>query len=166
MRLAINHLFLTAGVSRADSRQRVRRFLDRSILVRYATIEFLPGRTIHGDQAGFNKALEAGLARNRVTLAELISELDREGFRSLADLATTPQGYPSKLLHTIAHLVDGFFGIDSAFYNLYEDSHQVSAALRQAIRQQPAGFWLVELTGSSEVPDDDPVTRLRKFEAG
>lgn len=164
MRLAINHLFLTHGTSLADSQQRVRRFLDHSLLVRYATVECLPGRTQRGDQAGFNEALAGGLARNRAALAELLGELEAEGFRTLAELATTPQGYPSKLLHTVAHLADGFFGVDSAFYNLAEDSHLVSAALHQTIRQQPTGFWLVELTGSSEVEDSDPITRLRKFE--
>lgn len=165
MRLEINHLFLTPGSSLENSQQRVRRFLDRSQLVRYATVEFLPGCTISGDQTGFDEALEAGLARNRAALDELLSELATEGFRSLAELAATPQGYPSKLLHTVAHLVDGFFGIDSAFYSLAEDSHRVSAALRQKIQQQPKGFWLVELTGSSEVQNRDPVNELRKFES-
>ena len=165
MRLEINHLFLTPGSSPENSRQRVSRFLDRSQLVRYAAVAFLPSRTISGDQAGFNETLDAGLARNRAALDELLGELAIEGFRDLADLASTPQGYPSKLLHTVAHLVDGFFGIDSAFYNLAEDSHRVSAALRQKIQRQPTGFWLVGLTGSSEVPDGDPVNELRKFES-
>ncbi len=164
MRLTIKHLFLTPGASLADSQQRVRRFLGRTTLVRYDTVEFLPGRTIRGDEADFNETLANGLASNRATLAELVADLDREGFHSLAELAATPQGYPSKLLHTVAHLADGFFGVDSAFYNLAEDSHQISTALRQAMRQQPTDYWLVELTGSSEVEDSDPLNLLRKFE--
>jgi hypothetical protein len=58
-------------------------------------------------------------------------------------LLTLKQGYATKILHTLTHLLDGFIGIDSAFYNLVEDSHWVSGELAEAIRVAGAEYWLV-----------------------
>src|SRR4030043_54062 len=63
----------------------------------------------------------------------------------LKDLQELPQGYKSKILHVITHLLDGFFGIDTYFYNLEEDSHWVSEELKEKIKTNPPIFWLLSL---------------------
>ena len=73
----------------------------------------------------------------------MIDHLKDEGIVSLDQLAGLAQGYATKVFHTLAHMVDGFIGVDSVFYNLIEDSHQVSAPLAASIRNAPGEFWLV-----------------------
>ncbi len=51
-----------------------------------------------------------------------------------------PQGYKSKMLHVITHFLDGFFGIDTFFYNLEEDSHWVSEELQKKIAEAPTYY--------------------------
>jgi hypothetical protein len=68
---------------------------------------------------------------------------------SLGDLESLPQGYQSKTLHTLTHLLDGFFGIDSHFYNLIEGSHGVSAGLRGKIDSSPGGYMLLAVRAST-----------------
>jgi hypothetical protein len=160
VRLEINHLFLTHGTSLENAQGRVTDFLERTILVKYGRVQLLPDTSLDGDHPRFEEIMEAGLAKNREVLSGLLTELDNEGIRTLAGLADMPKGYQSKLLHTVAHLLDGFFGIDSAFYNLEEDSHLVSQQLHRQIRQDPSLFYLIDLQGISEVGADD----MRTFE--
>jgi hypothetical protein len=63
----------------------------------------------------------------------------------IEDLLALKPGYPSKVLHILTHMLDGFIGIDSAFYNLVEDSHWLSEPLRTTILRNPEGYWLVPL---------------------
>jgi hypothetical protein len=70
-------------------------------------------------------------------------ELQETGLGRAEDLLTLQQGYPSKLLHILTHMLDGFIGIDSVFYNLIEDSHWLSAPLRSTILHKPEHYWLV-----------------------
>lgn len=165
MRFDVEHLFLVPEADWQHASQRVIQFFDHSLLVKYASVA--PCRTASkpGTDQKFMPLLEDGIARNRIVLAGLLNELAEEGYENLNDLKTMAQGFPSKLLHTITHLLDGFFGIDSYFYNLAEDSHQVSTSLRQTITDTPEEFWLVSVTGSSEIPGDDPLAHLRSFEA-
>ena len=75
----------------------------------------------------------------------LIHELQESGYHTLVELAEIKQGYESKTLHTLVHLLDGFIGIDSKFYNLIENSHLISASLRREIKQTPAHYWLLQI---------------------
>ena len=54
------------------------------------------------------------------------------------------------MLHVITHLLDGFFGIDSYFYNLVEDSHWVSEELRATIKTSPSRYWLIAVEADFE----------------
>ncbi|MBS1113124.1 MAG: hypothetical protein H6Q92_887, partial [Nitrospirae bacterium] len=78
-------------------------------------------------------------------LRGLIKELQVEGVMNLDDLNALPQGYKTKMLHVITHFLDGFFGIDTYFYNLVEDSHWVSEEMRRRIAENPSDFWLLSL---------------------
>lgn len=138
-----HHLFLAAGNSLEQARQQTVHFLDTTRLVIYQSI------TIHNEEirsaAGkdFWQGIEAGIAANHAFCTALLAELQEAGLTRVEDLLTLQQGYPSKLLHILTHMLDGFIGMDSVFYNLVEDSHRLSEALRAAIRRNPQNYWLV-----------------------
>ena len=66
-------------------------------------------------------------------------------YSSLQDLFFIKQGFESKILHTVTHMLDGFIGVDSAFYNLIEDSHWLSPSLRREITSHMHEYWLVRV---------------------
>jgi hypothetical protein len=67
----------------------------------------------------------------------------------------------------VAHLVDGFFGIDTVFYNLADDSHAVSPQLRQEIEATPGEYWLLKIHAEIKSADRETlVASLRRFESG
>lgn len=138
------HLLLTPGADRDDAQRRVEHFFARNFLVKYDRVTITAARTGNAGEADFGRRLEKGLAENRRVVGELLDELGAGGFVKLTDLLEMRQGYESKVLHTITHLLDGFFGIDTFFYNLVEDSHGISNRLLAAIQANPAGYWLVE----------------------
>ena len=139
----IYHEFLVRAPGLEEAESLVKRFLDRYELVSYVRVDFLEKRSLPAEDPGFAKRLDEAVSLNRRILAEWVKELEGLGIDGVLDLQKLPQGYPSKLLHVIAHLLDGFFGVDSAFYNLVEDSHWVSPELMERIRRAPQGFWLV-----------------------
>lgn len=94
-------------------------------------------------------------------MAELVDELKDAGVAEVQDLTSLPQGYASKILHTAAHLLDGFIGIDSHFYNLADDSHWLSDQQRNKIEAAPASYWLLQVEASSRAGDIDQVATLR-----
>ncbi|MEW6586553.1 MAG: hypothetical protein AB1442_13210, partial [Nitrospirota bacterium] len=98
----------------------------------------------------FWNALDQAVLKNREILSELAEELRHEGVKTLHDLERIPQGYQSNMLHVMTHLLDGFFGIDSYFFNLVENSHWVSDALRARMRGCPTGHWLVAVEADFE----------------
>ncbi|MGC9021833.1 MAG: hypothetical protein ACP5J5_01770 [Dissulfurimicrobium sp.] len=94
--------------------------------------------------------VDMGIAENRAVLDGFLSELSRAGFKSIPELRELPQGYLSKLLHIATHMLDGFFGVDSYFYNLVEDSHWISHECRKKIQLYNRLYWLIALEASSE----------------
>lgn len=149
MTLTVRHTFMVTGPDRDTCGQRIRFFLDKTQLVRYDSVEIDPAHSIRGTETRFRRELDLVVAANQAILAELLGELRQEGCRQLADLLTLPQGFQSKLLHTMSHLLDGFFGIDSRFFDLDEDSHRLTAKRRQQIKDTPAQCWLIGITARS-----------------
>lgn len=147
MKLENSHLMLVLAPDPQRAAAQVRRFFQRTQLVRYDELRLFEEECQNAVAAGFMPRLEEGLAANRRALDEVVAELQKAGIRSLAELARVPQGYQSKLAHTAVHLLDGFFGIDSAFYNLVEDSHWLSDQLRREIAQDPEDYYLLPLVG-------------------
>lgn len=160
------HLLLTIGTDQTDAQARVHHFFAKNYLVKYDRVTLLAERTINAGAGDFWKRLEAGVAANRQVVGELVSELGAGGFEKLTDLLEMRQGYESKLLHVISHLLDGFFGVDTGFFNLEEDSHGLSARLAATIRSKPHGFWLVEAEcASASGHEADQLDLIRRFEA-
>ena len=82
-------------------------------------------------------------------LKQLIKELGDEEVTNLKDLEELPQGYKSSMLHIVTHFFDGFFGVDTYFYNLEEDSHWVSEELIKKMQTSPSHFWILVLEAES-----------------
>jgi hypothetical protein len=158
------HEILVSGPDFEACENKVLRFFTKNMLVRYDTVRIAEEESINAKDPLFWQRLENGVAANRRTLDELGEELTGEGFKSMADCLEMGQGYHSKLFHTIAHLLDGFFGVDTVFYSLEEDSHGVSKVLRQRIEADPGGFRIVKVVAESSVGDADQVQKLRSFE--
>ena len=158
-----SHLLLVTGQDFGSCRDTVLRFFANTILVKYDRVEVLAEESLPAVRQGFQDRLAEGMAGNRQQVAQLLAELKDDGFADLDTWAAMPQGYASKTVHELAHLLDGFFGIDSTFYNLIDDSHWVSDALLRQIEVNPQHYWLIRANGSSQVADIDRVPFLRRF---
>ena len=137
------HIFLVLADDQKQANHKVLHFLEHTELIRYDKTTILDEAIINGEAPAFWTQLDQGVAHNKKFAAELITELEETGISRLAELKDLPQGYPSKVLHTLVHILDGFIGVDSAFYNLLEDSHWLSDKLRETINANPEKYWLV-----------------------
>lgn len=164
MRLDVPQWFLASARDFASARALVLRFLDRTQLVHFDAVRVVEAESCSGADHGFWPLLEQGLAGNRQVLEKLLGELRAAGVLDLKDLLSLPQGLESKIFHTMAHLLDGFFGIDSRLFILPEDSHRLSDGLRRQITELPEDFWLVKTVGELAAPGETPASQLRSFE--
>jgi len=164
MRLEVSHWFLSMAPDFARAGGHVLRFLEQTQLVRYDAVRVVETESCSGADRRFRPLLEQGLAGNREVLGKLLGELRAAGIRELNDILSLPQGFQSKTFHTVAHLLDGFFGIDSRLYILPEDSHWASEGLRRQITANPEDFWLIKAVGELASPAQASVSRLRRFE--
>ncbi len=134
------------------------RFLAGNQLISYADFFVRPEEILNGVDDQFWPTLENGVGANKIFARRMLEHLKKEGLTTLDQLLELEQGYATKVLHTLTHLLDGFIGIDSVLYNLVEDSHQVSEVLSEAIHNTPAKYWLVPLrTGKLEASVLHPV---------
>jgi hypothetical protein len=129
--------------------ERIIHFLDNSDLVKYDNIEFDPDQSCSALERQFWQMLESTIEKNRQSILGLIDELQKNGYSKFADLSEMKQGYESKIMHILVHLLDGFIGIDSSFYNIIEDSHQVSDSLRQKIERTPEKYQLIQVSAEN-----------------
>jgi hypothetical protein len=139
------HSILVRGVDFQACKARILVFFRQYQLVRYSHITVLENESLRASAPGFGDRLHQAILENRRTLRELIEELQREGIKTLNNLEDIPQGYKTKMLHVITHLVDGFFGIDTSFYNFEEDSHWVTDDCRGKIALEPSLYWLLSV---------------------
>lgn len=153
----IIHFFLAKGENSKQVIEIVKNFLEKYELVRYDFFEIEESSIFSGVSKEFWEKLNFGIEKNKEILTNFLSELKNEGFSKLEDILEIPQGYLSKVFHIIAHLVDGFFGIDSVFYNLIEDSHFLSESLKREIKEKPREFYLIKVKAYLKEP-------LYKFE--
>jgi len=130
----------------------------------YDEVLVLENESINGSENEFRTRLQEGLASNQQAIGELLENLKEEGFVTLEDLRALEKGYVSKIFHTIAHLLDGFIGIDSRFYNLEEDSHGISRDLQQKILSAPQNYWVLRVKGRIASAGEEPFHALRTFE--
>jgi hypothetical protein len=141
------HIFLVEADSPEQALSQVVKFLSSYQLVRYDRFEVKREEIISVKDERFWDVLEKGLQKNYEILQGFIGELKSEGYQLVDDLRSLPQGYLSKLVHLIAHFVDGFFSIDSYFYNLIEDSHFLSLYLKRRMLRGRQNFYLIPAIG-------------------
>ena len=164
MKLEVAHKILAMEPDLEKSSGHVLRFLDRTTLVHYDAVRVVADQSCSATDPRFWPWLEQGLADNRRVLTQLIGELRGAGTKEFSDLPAMPQGFQSKIFHTMAHLLDGFFGIDSQFYSLPEDSHWLGDSLRKQIEASPEEFWLVTVVATLESPTHHTIAGLHSFE--
>lgn len=164
MKLEAVHELLAIGPDFKSAKNQVQNFFDKTQLVRYDSVDILKEDSLSAADSEFWERIEQGVEGNRQIINELTEELKEVGTFSLSDAAKLPQGFQSKTFHTIAHLLDGFFGIDSCFYNLLDDSHWLSNSLKQEIIASPSEFWLIRALGKFKVLSSHKAAVLRTFE--
>jgi hypothetical protein len=164
MDLEISLDVLVAGEDFASCHHRVNRFFERTMLIRFDEIRIDEKGSVNAADQEFWERLDEGISANRKTVSELAANLQQEGFGTLEELQSLEKGYLTKIFHTIAHLLDGFIGIDSRFYSLEEDSHTVSKELRKQITVEPQQFWILRVVGKIGTDSQNPLDALRTFE--
>ena len=164
MDLEISLDILVSGADFTSCRHRVSRFFERTMLVRFDEIRVDQEESFNAADQPFWVRLDEGISANRRTVNELAANLKQANYSSLEELQDLEKGYLTKILHTIAHLLDGFIGIDSRFYSLEEDSHTISSALRGQIAAEPQQFWILRVVGKIGTAGEDPLDALRTFE--
>ena len=143
--LPVAHFFLSQAQSAELACRHVEKFLTGNPLLNYDKIIVLKEEALPATAAQFWSTLKEGLAANRAFAERMVSHLEGEGIQTVQQLKDVEKGYTSKVVHTLAHLVDGFIGIDSVLYNLVEDSHEVSETLRELLVKTPERYWLVQV---------------------
>lgn len=161
--MLIKHLFLIKESKPDTACLRVKNFLENTQLVQYDHIAMNMDQCINGESTQFWHEIECAISANQAEISSLITEICTSlQISKIADLVSIGRGYESKLVHILAHFLDGFITIDSAFYNLEEDSHTLSLSLKDAIQKEPSLFWLVYATGSISTPEKaDQLNKVR-----
>lgn len=143
-------VFLVEADSYTKGCKKVTYFLETTSLIKYDSVTFSEELSCSASDPAFWDMLSSALEKNNQNINMLIDELQESGYNQISQLAEMKQGYESKTLHVLVHFLDGFIGVDSSFYNIIEDSHQISDSLHTKIKQQPENFWLIE--GNAENP--------------
>ena len=164
MKLDTTHEILVLGPDYGTCKQHVLRFFNKTPLVRYDAVHVRQEKSLPATDADFWPRVEAGMGKNEQALNELLGELKGYGFTALDDLRSIDQGFQSKILHTAAHLLDGFFGIDTCFYSLVHDSHRLTDEQCQEIQNNPEDYWLLYIKGVLAVKSGGKPAFLRSFE--
>lgn len=149
MILNIEHSILVSAPDLETAENLVRLFFDKSQLVHYDSIEVNETQTMNAEGTEFEKLIKQGVEANRKILARLLGKLNAEGCENLEDILNIPQGFQSKILHTMSHLLDGFFGVDSWFYDIDEISHWITDNRRRQIEQSPETCWVIAIKAQS-----------------
>jgi hypothetical protein len=152
MELSVFHDFLVKAPDFSSVKVQVNKFLQGTTLIRYGSVEIDHNKSCSAENKVFWQKLDQGVAKNRKIVKNLIDELELCDYSTLQDLFFVKQGFESKILHTITHMLDGFIGVDSVFYSLIEDSHWLSSSLREEIISDPTRYWLVHVV-AGEVQD-------------
>ncbi len=145
-----SHIFLVEAEDEAQGIQQVQHFLQSTQLIQCADFVVVNEDICAATQEIFIDLLQQKETENMKFAASQLTTLRDEGISTLEDLLTMKEGYLTKVLHTLSHILDGFIGVDSVMYNLVEDSHRVSSTLQEVISSQPERYWLIPIrTGSA-----------------
>jgi len=149
MILLIEHDLLVSGLDMETCSGHVLSFFDKSQLVRYDSVEIDPKSSAQGSEPRFVELLNRAINTNKEILEELLVTIKDEGCSKLDDILKLPQGFQSKMLHTISHLLDGFFGVDSRFFDIDEISHWITENRQNEINTNPEQCWLIRVKAKS-----------------
>ncbi len=149
MILFIEHDLMVSGPDLQTCSRHVQRFFKKSQLVRYDSVEVDLQNSVNGSDPRFVELINNAITQNNQILADLLSKLRNEDCNNLEDLLQLPQGFQSKLLHTMSHLLDGFFGVDSRFFDIDEISNWVTENRKKQIKESPDECWLVHVKAKS-----------------
>lgn len=142
------HVFLLKGADAEECLERIRHYLSTYDLLRYSRVEIGDTPPLRATDPAFQGHLAKSMTENRRRLRSLFDELRREGVETVGDLGELNQGHLTNTLHAATHLLDGFFGIDSYFFNLVEGTHEISDALRKKIASAPGRYMLASVIGT------------------
>jgi len=145
--LTSNHKILVKSDNDQEACELAERFFQQTTLVNYDDLEIIKEQIINGADPSFFSYLDQAVEENLELMRESIQTLEKGGCHSLEDVLSLTDPYLCKVFHITAHLVDGFIDIDSAFYNIIEDSHRVSHPLRREIKNAPDYYWLLQVQG-------------------
>lgn len=145
----ISHKILCQSKDLDTAQHYVSQYFKQSMLLSYDSFHIDLELSYCATADEFWQEAEAAIQQNEIVLTSYINELRDSGCTNIKDLETLSSGYQSKLIHLIAHLVDGFIGIDSHFFSLPEDSHWISKAMKERITEHPEEFWLIHLAAQS-----------------
>ena len=139
------HKILLSGESLGHCRKQVVNYFNRTTLVTYDFVQVIEDKSSSGLDVTFLEDISRAEELNRAETRRLIEELKENDILSIDSLLHIHQGYESKLLHILSHMLDGFIGIDSRFFNLIDDSHWLTEKTASAIGKNPKHFWLLHL---------------------
>jgi hypothetical protein len=148
-RMKFRYKVLASGPDFDACTRTVLSFFTAYQLVRYSHVTILKEDSLPATHPEFWNEIGKAVNENHLVLKQLIKELGNEGVTSLKDLEELPQGYKSTMLHTVTHFFDGFFGVDTSFYNLEEHSHWISEGLTEKMHASPGHFWFLSLEAQS-----------------
>lgn len=160
MKRIAQHKLLLLGDSYENCAQQVYKFFDLTSLVIYDCIEAIEDQSSSGLDADFFDRINGAEKKNHQTVQGLVDELSNAGIKETSDFHYLKQGYMSKTLHVLSHLLDGFIGIDSYFYNLIDDSHWLNEETAGDIRMKPNKYWLIHIDCFSATPEEVGLIRL------
>jgi len=149
MSFQVSHTLLISGKDLPVCTRRALHFFESTQLVHYDHIKIVKKRSCSALSDQFQPLLAEALQKNQDKLKSLVEELQTDGYTTLSAMVDLPHGYHSKILHTIAHMTDGFFGIDASFFDLDESSYQLSLQRKLEISQRPDTCWLLTIKASS-----------------
>lgn len=150
MILNIEHDILVTAPDLETAEHHIRLFFDKSQLVHYDSIEIDYANCANGSDNRFIQLITSGIDGNREILGKLLDKLKEEGgCENLDDILNLPQGFQSKLLHTMSHLLDGFFGVDTRFYDIDEISHWLTENRKKQIDESPESCWILRVKAQS-----------------
>lgn len=149
MILFIEHDLLVSGPDMESCSKHVLSFFDKSQLVHYDSVEVDPKYSAQGSDPQFTEFLNNAIDANRKIMKELLANIKDEGCTQLDDILNLPQGFQSKLLHTISHILDGFLGVDSRFFDIDEISHWLTEKRKKQIETNPEQCWIIRVKAKS-----------------
>lgn len=141
------HTLLVFGNDYETCCQQAYDFLKARKVLQYDRLETVKAESCSGTDRNFRRRLNASIEKHRENISFLVNELNQVGFYLVNDLEHMDQGYPSKVLHMLSHMLDGYICVDSRFYNLIDKSHQVPPNTTANIKKSPQRYWLIRING-------------------